>query len=44
MIAEHDWGWKRFMEISKVVEGFTMEDTLTIKAQVQVIRCAVLSM
>ena len=37
--VEHDWGWKRFMEISKVLEGFTAEDTLMIKAQVQVIRC-----
>ena len=37
---EHDWGWKKFMELSKVLEGFTVEDTLIIKAQVQVIRCA----
>ena len=35
---EHDWGWKKFMEISKVLEGFTVADTLVIKAQVQVIR------
>ena len=28
------------MELSKVIEGFTSEDTLVIKAQVQVIRCA----
>ena len=35
---EHDWGWKKFMELSKVLEGFTVEDTLIIKAQVQVIR------
>lgn len=35
---EHDWGWKKFMELSKVLEGFTVQDTLVIKAQVQVIR------
>ncbi|PHU14378.1 MATH domain-containing protein [Capsicum chinense] len=35
---EHDWGWKKFMELSKVVDGFIDADTLTIKAQVQVIR------
>ncbi|PHT45285.1 MATH domain-containing protein [Capsicum baccatum] len=35
---EHDWGWKKFMELSKVVDGFIDADTLTIKAQFQVIR------
>ncbi|XP_051129521.1 TNF receptor-associated factor homolog 1a-like isoform X2 [Andrographis paniculata] len=35
---EHDWGWKKFMELSKVVDGFLDDDTLVIKAQVQVIR------
>ncbi|CAM8921261.1 unnamed protein product [Rhodiola kirilowii] len=35
---EHDWGWKKFMELSKVSEGFLDDDTLIIKAQVQVIR------
>ncbi|CAN4116551.1 unnamed protein product [Withania somnifera] len=35
---EHDWGWKKFMEISKVLDGFVDADTLIIKAQVQVIR------
>ncbi|PHT38828.1 hypothetical protein CQW23_22401 [Capsicum baccatum] len=35
---EHDWGWKKFMELSKVLEGFIDADTLIIKAQVQVIR------
>lgn len=36
---EHDWGWKRFMELSKVYDGFTStDDTLVIKAQVQVVR------
>ncbi|KAL3678706.1 hypothetical protein R1sor_021662 [Riccia sorocarpa] len=35
---EHDWGWKKFMELSKVLDGFTVADTLVIKAQVQVIR------
>ncbi|XP_047979163.1 TNF receptor-associated factor homolog 1a-like isoform X2 [Salvia hispanica] len=35
---EHDWGWKKFMELSKVVDGFVDADTLIIKAQVQVIR------
>ncbi|KDD71537.1 hypothetical protein H632_c4837p0, partial [Helicosporidium sp. ATCC 50920] len=35
---EHDWGWKKFMEVGKVLEGFTANDTLVIKAQIQVIR------
>ncbi|KAL5702007.1 hypothetical protein ACHQM5_027280 [Ranunculus cassubicifolius] len=35
---EHDWGWKKFMEISKVLDGFIISDTLEIRAQVQVIR------
>ncbi|XP_074281820.1 TNF receptor-associated factor homolog 1a-like [Silene latifolia] len=35
---EHDWGWKKFMELSKVSDGFVDADTLIIKAQVQVIR------
>ncbi|KAK4266101.1 hypothetical protein QN277_027071 [Acacia crassicarpa] len=36
---EHDWGWKKFMELSKVHEGFVdSSDNLIIKAQVQVIR------
>ncbi|XP_042473598.1 TNF receptor-associated factor homolog 1a-like isoform X3 [Zingiber officinale] len=35
---EHDWGWKKFMELSKVFDGFIVADTLVIKAQVQVIR------
>lgn len=35
---EHDWGWKKFMELSKVSDGFVDGDALTIKAQVQVIR------
>ncbi|KAI4345762.1 hypothetical protein L6164_012858 [Bauhinia variegata] len=36
---EHDWGWKKFMELSKVYEGFVDgADNLIIKAQVQVIR------
>ncbi|XP_074581413.1 TNF receptor-associated factor homolog 1a-like isoform X2 [Curcuma longa] len=35
---EHDWGWKKFMELSKVFDGFIVTDTLVIKAQVQVIR------
>ena len=37
---EHDWGWKKFMELNKVLEGFTVSNTLVIKAQVQVIRRA----
>ncbi|KAL8142782.1 hypothetical protein V2J09_015814 [Rumex salicifolius] len=32
---EHDWGWKKFMELSKVSDGFLDADTLIIKAQVQ---------
>lgn len=35
---EHDWGWKKFMELSKVMDGFVNADSLIIKAQVQVIR------
>ncbi|CAA0814198.1 TRAF-like superfamily protein [Striga hermonthica] len=35
---EHDWGWKKFMELSKLLDGFIDSDTLIIKAQVQVIR------
>ncbi|XP_078441812.1 TNF receptor-associated factor homolog 1a-like isoform X2 [Wolffia australiana] len=35
---EHDWGWKKFMELSKLSEGFIVADALVIKAQVQVIR------
>lgn len=35
---EHDWGWKKFMELSKVQDGFLVEGVLVIKAQVQVIR------
>ncbi|OAY82524.1 MATH domain-containing protein, partial [Ananas comosus] len=35
---EHDWGWKKFMELSKVHDGFVVDDCLIIKAQVQVIR------
>ncbi|XP_059650909.1 TNF receptor-associated factor homolog 1a-like isoform X2 [Cornus florida] len=35
---EHDWGWKKFMELSKVSDGFIDDNTLIIKAQVQVIR------
>jgi hypothetical protein len=34
---EHDWGWKKFMELGKVLDGFTVGDSLVIKAQVQVI-------
>uniref|UniRef100_A0A7N0V073 MATH domain-containing protein n=1 Tax=Kalanchoe fedtschenkoi TaxID=63787 RepID=A0A7N0V073_KALFE len=35
---EHDWGWKKFIELSKVQDGFLIDDTLKIKAQVQIIR------
>ncbi|KAJ0229712.1 MATH/TRAF domain-containing protein [Hirschfeldia incana] len=36
---EHDWGWKKFIESQKLNEGFVDDsDTLTIEAQVQVIR------
>ncbi|KAG5544892.1 hypothetical protein RHGRI_017375 [Rhododendron griersonianum] len=35
---EHDWGWKKFMELSKVLDGFSDADTLIFKAQVQVLR------
>jgi hypothetical protein len=34
---EHDWGWKKFMELSKIADGYTVGDALLIKAQVQVI-------
>jgi len=41
---EHDWGWKKFMELSKVYDGFVdTSDNLTIKAQVQVIRYSILN-
>ena len=33
---EHDWGWKKFMELGKVGEGFTAGDQLVVRAQVQV--------
>ncbi|KAF8766166.1 hypothetical protein HU200_007666 [Digitaria exilis] len=35
---EHDWGWKKFMELSKIHDGFLVDDVLEIIAQVQVIR------
>ena len=35
---EHDWGWIKFMKLSKVSDGFIFTGTLMIKAQVQVIR------
>ncbi|XP_047334081.1 TNF receptor-associated factor homolog 1b-like isoform X2 [Impatiens glandulifera] len=35
---EHDWGWKKFVELSKVLDAFINDDTLIIKARVQVIR------
>lgn len=35
---EHDWGWKKFMELPKLLDDFFENDTLIIKAQVQVIR------
>lgn len=34
---EHDWGWKKFMDLGKLADGFTVADSLVIKAQVQVI-------
>lgn len=35
---EHDWGWKKFMELGKMEDGFVVSDTLVIKVQVQVIK------
>ncbi|KAK4421559.1 TNF receptor-associated factor1b [Sesamum alatum] len=35
---ELDWGWKKFMELSKLLDGFIDADTLIITAQVLVIR------
>ncbi|XP_058770862.1 TNF receptor-associated factor homolog 1b-like [Vicia villosa] len=36
---EHDWGWKKFMDLSKMSDGFVdTSDNLMIKTQVQVIR------
>ncbi|KAG8086058.1 hypothetical protein GUJ93_ZPchr0010g10639 [Zizania palustris] len=35
---EHDWGWKKFMELSKIQDGFLVDDVLEIIAQVQIIR------
>ncbi|KAH1120510.1 hypothetical protein J1N35_003670 [Gossypium stocksii] len=38
-LTERTWlGWKKFMELSKLSDGFIESDTLIIKAQVQVIR------
>ncbi|KAK5844108.1 hypothetical protein PVK06_000243 [Gossypium arboreum] len=34
---DHDWAWKKFMELSKLSDGFIESDTLIIKAQVQLI-------
>ncbi|KAF7145179.1 hypothetical protein RHSIM_Rhsim04G0152800 [Rhododendron simsii] len=34
---ERDWGWKKFMKLYKVLDGFIDADTFIIKAQVQVI-------
>jgi len=42
---EHDWGWKKFMELSKVYDGFVdTSDNLIIKAQVQVIRYSIFNL
>ncbi|KAK6929833.1 MATH/TRAF domain [Dillenia turbinata] len=35
---EHDWGWKKFMELSRLSDGFLVDGTLIIRAQIQVIR------
>ncbi|XP_047955505.1 TNF receptor-associated factor homolog 1a-like [Salvia hispanica] len=35
---ENDWGWKKYLELSKVQDGFINDGALLIKAQVQVIR------
>ncbi|KAJ0775690.1 putative MATH/TRAF domain-containing protein [Helianthus annuus] len=35
---EHDWGWKEYMELSRLSDGYVDYDTLVIKAQIQVIR------
>ncbi|XP_062222868.1 TNF receptor-associated factor homolog 1a-like isoform X2 [Phragmites australis] len=35
---EHDWGWKKFMELSKIQDGFLVDDVIEIIAQVQVVR------
>ncbi|ESQ33523.1 hypothetical protein EUTSA_v10009691mg, partial [Eutrema salsugineum] len=36
---EHDWGWKKFMELFRLHDGFIHDsDSLIIKVQVQVIR------
>ncbi|VFQ87569.1 unnamed protein product [Cuscuta campestris] len=35
---EHDWGWKKFIELSKLLDGFLDDDTLIIRAQVQLLR------
>ncbi|GJM89014.1 hypothetical protein PR202_ga05609 [Eleusine coracana subsp. coracana] len=35
---EHDWGWKKFMELSKIQDGFLVDDVLEIIAQVQIYR------
>ncbi|PPD68218.1 hypothetical protein GOBAR_DD34914 [Gossypium barbadense] len=39
ILEERAWlGWKKFLELSKLSDGFIESDTLIIKAQVQVIR------
>ncbi|CAL4981683.1 unnamed protein product [Urochloa decumbens] len=35
---EHDWGWRKHIELSRLPDGFLVDDVLTISAQVQVIR------
>ncbi|WZZ59797.1 hypothetical protein YC2023_059904 [Brassica napus] len=36
---EHDWGWKKFIELPRLLDGFIDDSgSLIIKAQVQVIR------
>lgn len=35
---EHSRGWKEFMMLPTLLDGFVDDDTLTIKVQVQVIR------
>ncbi|KAK9724396.1 hypothetical protein RND81_05G069600 [Saponaria officinalis] len=35
---EHDWGWKKFMKLSTLSDGFVDDDTRTVTVQVQVIR------
>ncbi|TVU25999.1 hypothetical protein EJB05_28523, partial [Eragrostis curvula] len=37
-MKEPDWGWRKYIERSKLHNGFVNDDVLTIRAQIQFIR------